>query len=44
MVKVLREEILNLLEEKINDPLLNLLHHENGKRIIGTLINLITKE
>lgn len=30
-----------LLEEKIKDPLLNLLHHDKGERIISTILNLI---
>lgn len=44
MMKYLREELLALLEEKIRDPCLNLLHHENGNRIIKTIINLISKD
>ncbi|XP_031626532.1 putative ATP-dependent RNA helicase DHX57 [Contarinia nasturtii] len=44
MMKYLREELLSLLEEKIRDPCLNLLHHENGNRIIKTIINLISKD
>lgn len=44
MMKYLRVELLSLLEEKIRDPCLNLLNHDNGKRIISTIIKLITKE
>lgn len=44
MMKYIREELLALLEEKIRDPCLNLLHHENGNRIIKTIINLISKD
>lgn len=44
MMKYLREELLALLEEKIRDPCLNLLHHENGNRIIGTIIKMISKD
>lgn len=44
MMKYLREELLAILEEKIRDPCLNLLHHENGNRIIKTIINLISKD
>lgn len=44
MMKYLREELLSLLEEKIRDPCLNLLHHENGNRIIKTIINLVSRD
>lgn len=44
MMKYLRIELLSLLEEKIRDPCLNLLNHENGKRIIATIVNLLSKE
>lgn len=44
MMKYIREELLALLEEKIRDPCLNLLNHENGNRIIRTIVNLISKE
>lgn len=42
MMKYLRSELLSLLEEKIRDPCLNLLNHENGKKIISTIIDLVT--
>ncbi|XP_059620655.1 putative ATP-dependent RNA helicase DHX57 [Phlebotomus argentipes] len=44
MVKCLRKELVQLLEQKIRDPCLNLLHHENGSRLIGTIVHLLTKE
>ncbi|KAG5667809.1 hypothetical protein PVAND_015778 [Polypedilum vanderplanki] len=43
-MKYLRRELMNILNEKIKDPLLNLWNHENGKRVIGTIIHLLTKE
>lgn len=42
MIQCLRLELLKLLEEKISDPCLNLLNHENGLRIIKTIVQLIT--
>ncbi|XP_058058907.1 putative ATP-dependent RNA helicase DHX57 [Anopheles bellator] len=44
MMKFLRLELTKMLELKISDPLLNLLHHEHGKRIIETIVYLINKE
>lgn len=44
MILCLRRELIKLLEEKIRDPCLNLLNHETGKKIIGTIVNLISKE
>lgn len=44
MVKCLRVELAKLLEEKIRDPCLNLLHNDNGKKIISTIVYLISKE
>lgn len=41
---MIRLELLDLLEEKINDPLLNLLHHDKGEKIIATILNLVTNE
>lgn len=43
-MKYLRAELLSLLEEKIRDPCLNLLNHENGNKIIATIIKLISKD
>lgn len=42
MIQCLRLELLKLLEEKISDPCLNLLNHENGLKIIKTIVHLIT--
>lgn len=42
-MKWMRKELMSILDEKINDPLLNLLNHDRGKRIISTIIQLLTK-
>lgn len=44
MLKTIREELVNLLEEKINDPSLNLLHHEKGNKIINTIVHVISND
>ncbi|XP_050068197.1 putative ATP-dependent RNA helicase DHX57 isoform X2 [Anopheles maculipalpis] len=44
MMKFLRLELAKMLELKISDPLLNLMNHEHGKRIIDTIVHLISKE
>ncbi|XP_041765318.1 putative ATP-dependent RNA helicase DHX57 [Anopheles merus] len=44
MVKFLRLELAKMLELKISDPLLNLMNHEHGKRVIDTIVRLISKE
>ncbi|KAJ8919592.1 hypothetical protein NQ315_002214 [Exocentrus adspersus] len=41
MIKLIRQELFDLLEEKIKDPLLNLLHHDTGEKIISIILNLI---
>ncbi|XP_065363146.1 putative ATP-dependent RNA helicase DHX57 [Calliphora vicina] len=41
MIQCLRNELLKLLEEKIRDPCLNLLNHENGCKIIQNIVYLI---
>ncbi|XP_028140776.1 putative ATP-dependent RNA helicase DHX57 isoform X1 [Diabrotica virgifera virgifera] len=41
MIKFIRMELFNLLEEKIRDPLLNLLHHDRGEKIIATILGMI---
>lgn len=41
MIKMMRIELQNLLEEKIKDPLLNLMHHDKGEMIIKTFLNLV---
>ncbi|XP_043658089.1 putative ATP-dependent RNA helicase DHX57 [Drosophila teissieri] len=43
MVQCLRTEMIKLLEEKIRDPCLNLLHHKNGCRMIANIVHLISK-
>jgi ATP-dependent RNA helicase DHX57 len=43
-MKYLRRELMNILNEKIKDPLLNLWNHENGKRVVSAIIHLLTKE
>ncbi|GJQ77496.1 hypothetical protein Trydic_g20887 [Trypoxylus dichotomus] len=44
MVKILRLELVALLEEKIGDPLLNLMHNTKGERIISTILHLVSNE
>ncbi|XP_047508277.1 putative ATP-dependent RNA helicase DHX57 isoform X1 [Pieris napi] len=44
MLKAIRIELINLLEEKINDPSLNLLHYEKGNKIINTIVQIVTKD
>lgn len=44
MLKILRSELFELLEEKIRDPCLNLLHHQNGKKIISTIVHIVTND
>ncbi|CAH0400043.1 unnamed protein product [Chilo suppressalis] len=44
MLKTIRVELINLLEEKINDPSLNLLHYEKGNKIIKTIVQVISKD
>ncbi|TMW48422.1 hypothetical protein DOY81_006512 [Sarcophaga bullata] len=41
MIQCLRLELLKLLEEKIRDPCLNLVNHENGRKIIQSIVYLI---
>lgn len=43
-MKCIKQELMNILEEKIKDPLLNLWNHDRGKRVIGTIVHLLTKE
>ncbi|XP_017146133.1 putative ATP-dependent RNA helicase DHX57 [Drosophila miranda] len=43
MVQCLRSELIKLLEEKIRDPCLNLLHHKNGCRMIANIVHLLSK-
>ncbi|XP_017781544.1 PREDICTED: putative ATP-dependent RNA helicase DHX57 [Nicrophorus vespilloides] len=44
MIKMIRIELLELLEEKIKDPLLNIQHHDKGERIINTILQLVSGE
>ncbi|XP_023954179.1 putative ATP-dependent RNA helicase DHX57 [Bicyclus anynana] len=44
MLKTIRVELINLLEEKINDPSLDLLHYEKGNKIIKAIVQVITKD
>ncbi|CAH0561131.1 unnamed protein product [Brassicogethes aeneus] len=41
MMKMMRIELFDLLEEKIKDPLLNLMHHNKGEKVISTILNMI---
>lgn len=40
----MKKELMSVLEEKIKDPLLNLWNNDRGKRVIGTIVHLLTKE
>lgn len=42
MLKAIRIQLNKILELKINDPSLNLLHHKEGKKVIQTIIDVIT--
>ncbi|XP_058449185.1 putative ATP-dependent RNA helicase DHX57 [Malaya genurostris] len=44
MMKFLRLELAKMLALKIADPLLNLTNHEHGRKVIGTIVQLINKE
>ncbi|CAD6234094.1 GSCOCG00007546001-RA-CDS [Cotesia congregata] len=44
LLKHVRIELVKLLEQKMQDPLLNLLHHQNGRRIIDTIITILTRD
>lgn len=41
MMKMIRIELFDLLEEKIKDPLLNLQHHDKGEKVIETILSMI---
>lgn len=43
LLQHIRIELAKLLEQKMQDPLLNLLNHQEGKQIIRTIVNVITK-
>ncbi|XP_060531487.1 putative ATP-dependent RNA helicase DHX57 [Cylas formicarius] len=42
MLKMIRIELYNLLEEKIKDPLLNITHNDKGERVISTILKLVS--
>lgn len=44
LLQRVRIELSKLLEQKMKDPLLNLLNYQNGKKIIQTIVNVITRE
>lgn len=44
LLKLIKAEFGKLLEKKMQDPLLNLLNNENGKKVISTIVNIVTKE
>lgn len=44
LLQRIRIELAKLLEQKMQDPLLNLLNHQQGKQIIHTIVNVITRE
>ncbi|XP_043255278.1 putative ATP-dependent RNA helicase DHX57 [Colletes gigas] len=44
LLQRIRLELVKLLEKKMEDPLLNLLHYQNGKKVIQTIVNVVTRE
>ncbi|KAK1132279.1 hypothetical protein K0M31_016399 [Melipona bicolor] len=44
LLQRMRIELHKLLEQKMKDPLLNLLNYQNGKKIIQTIVNVVTRE
>lgn len=44
LLQCMRVELVKLLEEKMQDPLLNLVHHPKGKKIIQTIVNIVTRD
>lgn len=44
LLQRMRIELVELLEQKMKEPLLNLLNHQNGKKIIQTIVNVVTRE
>ncbi|CAK9806163.1 Putative ATP-dependent RNA helicase DHX57 [Anthophora plagiata] len=44
LLQRMRMELVTLLEQKMEDPLLNLLHHQSGRKIIQTIVNIVTRE
>lgn len=44
LLQRMRIELHKLLEQKMKDPLLNLLNYQTGKKIIQTIVNVVTRE
>ncbi len=44
LLKDMRAELDQILEEKIADPTIDLLEYPKGKLVISTIVNLITTE
>ena len=42
LLQYTRIELVKLLEQKMQDPLLNLLNHQHGKRIIRSIVKIIS--
>lgn len=43
MLQHMRREFTKLLEEKIENPYLNLASHKTGKQIISTMVHILKK-
>ncbi|KAL7302548.1 hypothetical protein TKK_0005184 [Trichogramma kaykai] len=39
-----RVELVKLLEQKMQDPLMNIVAHPNGRKIIRTIVEIVTRE
>ncbi len=44
LLKDVRAELEQILEEKIADPSINLLTYPKGRLVISTIVNLLTTE
>ncbi|KAJ8686679.1 hypothetical protein QAD02_022473 [Eretmocerus hayati] len=42
LLQYVRVELVKLLEQKMEDPLLNLVNHPNGRKIIKTIVHIVT--
>ncbi|KAL1138330.1 hypothetical protein AAG570_008394 [Ranatra chinensis] len=42
LLESIKQEFITLLEEKIKDPRMNLQTHPKGRRIVSTIVNLVT--
>ncbi|XP_003426609.1 putative ATP-dependent RNA helicase DHX57 [Nasonia vitripennis] len=42
LLQYARVELIKLLEQKMEDPLLNLVNHPHGRKIIRTIVNVVT--